>query len=140
MTRERRGRRTAGLSDEDVRRLAAMVGQRVIARQSDWDAIQANNALEYPDPALPTMHGAPEWVTGVLSIDSIVVPEAHIDYVRYSVGYKWDVDPRTIRPAHDADVARGKPKRPRAIARHSGLWATEAESASRVDGHDGAAC
>lgn len=58
-------------------------------------AIQANNLLEYPDPRLPTLEGAPEWVTGPLVIEHVTTRWGA--YTRYTVG-RWTVDPTTISP------------------------------------------
>ena len=44
-----------------------------------WDAVQANNAEEYPDPALPTYEHCSEWVEGAYVKRHVSVPGADID-------------------------------------------------------------
>ncbi len=60
---------------------------------------KANNLLEYPDPAIPDMDGAPEAVTGPLKIVTVDarLMAVHLVYTRYEVD-GWDVDEKTIRP------------------------------------------
>ena len=61
----------------------------------DWDAVQANNLEEYPDPALPTYENCPEWVEGEYVTRHVSVPEAGIDYIKHTIdGY--EVDPTTV--------------------------------------------
>lgn len=61
------------------------VGSYVRARRSTWDAVQANNRLEFPDPRLPTYEGFSEWVEGVLEIRHVHSDLAPIDYDEVNV-------------------------------------------------------
>jgi hypothetical protein len=73
---------------------------RARGRLSGWDEVQENNKLEYPDPALPTYEGAPEWVEGDYVVRHVSVPYAGIDYDQHTidtgVGLAWEVDPTTV--------------------------------------------
>jgi hypothetical protein len=73
---------------------------RARGRLSGWEAVQLNNLEEFPDPALPTYEGAPEWVTGDYKVRHVSVPYAGIDYDQHTidtgVGLAWEVDPDTI--------------------------------------------
>jgi hypothetical protein len=70
-------------------------------RLSGWQEVQENNKLEYPDPALPTYEGAPEWVEGTYKVRHLSVPYAGIDYDQHTidtgVGLAWEVDPTTVQ-------------------------------------------
>ena len=52
---------------------------RARGRLFGFDAVQANNAEEYPDPALPTYEGPAEWVEGAYVKRHVSVPGADID-------------------------------------------------------------
>ena len=68
---------------------------RARGRLYRWDEVQANNAEEYPDPALPTYENCPEWVEGEYVTRHVSVPEAGIDYIKHTIdGY--EVDPTTV--------------------------------------------
>jgi hypothetical protein len=71
----------------------------VTASRLAWEEVQANNRLEYPDPALPTYEGLEAQVTGRLRHVEVTIPFG--TYTRYMVDGE-DVDPDTIRPAGDA--------------------------------------
>jgi len=79
-----------------------LVGKVVTAKPFGWDDAQENNKLDFPDPAIPTMIGVPEWITGVLEVSKVVVPEAHINYTSYEIvdvdaDIAWEIDPATIK-------------------------------------------
>ena len=73
---------------------------RAKGRLSGWDAVIANNKLEFPDPALPTYEGAPEFVEGIYRVRHVSVPYAGTDYDQHTidtgVGLAWEVDPDRI--------------------------------------------
>jgi len=69
---------------------------RARGRLSGWEAVQLNNLEEFPDPALPTYEGAPEWVEGEYETRHVSVPYAGIDYQKHTIA-GFDVDPTTIQ-------------------------------------------
>jgi len=68
---------------------------RARGRLFDWDAVQANNAEEYPDPALPTYEHCSEWVEGEYVTRHVLVPEANIDYTQHTIA-GFEIDPTTV--------------------------------------------
>jgi hypothetical protein len=60
----RKTARMKGKMRNEVRSVASQHGGPVKARGRlfGWDQVQANNAKEYPDPALPTYEHCSEWV------------------------------------------------------------------------------
>lgn len=60
-----------------------------------WDAVQANNAEEYPDPALPTYEHCSEWVEGEYVTRHVLVPEANIDHTQHTIA-GFEIDPTTV--------------------------------------------
>ena len=68
---------------------------RARGRLDGYDECMENNKLKYPDPALPTYEGYPEWVEGEYTTRHVLVELAHIDCVHHLIdGYQ--VDPDTI--------------------------------------------
>ena len=68
---------------------------RARGRLVAWDAVQANNLEEYPDPRLPTYENCSEWVEGEYEIRHVSVPMAGIDYIKHTIAGS-DVDPDTV--------------------------------------------
>lgn len=58
-----------------------------------WDEAQANNALEHPDPRLPTYEGVPEHIRGPVQITQVTTRFG--SYTRYEIG-DVDVDPDSL--------------------------------------------
>jgi hypothetical protein len=70
-------------------------GDQVTGRVAGWDEAMANNALDEPDPSIPTLEGMAEMVTGTLDISHVHIPSQGIAYTRYSVD-GVDVDPDSL--------------------------------------------
>ena len=68
---------------------------RARGRLFGWDAVQANELEEYPDPALPTYENCPEWVEGLYETRHVSVPMAGIDYIQHLID-GFEVDPTTV--------------------------------------------
>ena len=68
---------------------------RARGRLYRWDEVQANNAEDYPDPALPTYEGLDEWVEGEYVTRHVSVPIAGIDYDKHEID-GFEVDPATV--------------------------------------------
>ncbi len=68
---------------------------RARGRLYGWDEVMANNAEEFPDPALPTHEGLDEWADGEYVLRHVSVPEAGIDYVQHLINGS-EVDPTTV--------------------------------------------
>ena len=68
---------------------------RARGRLYRWDEVQANNAEDYPDPALPTYEGLDEWVEGEYVTRHVSVPIAGIDYDKHEID-GFEVDRATV--------------------------------------------
>jgi hypothetical protein len=68
---------------------------RARGRLYEWDRVVANNAEEFPDPALPTYEGLDEWADGEYVLRHISVPEAGIDYDQHLIN-GFEVGPETV--------------------------------------------
>jgi hypothetical protein len=68
-------------------------GTVVRARVMGWREAQAENERDEPDPDVPALVGAPEFVEGALTSYLVDEPQAGLHYVKYMVsGYDIEAD------------------------------------------------
>ena len=68
-------------------------GTLVRARVDGWLEAQIENAEEFPDPAVPTLEGVPEWVEGEVFTHFDDIPHLGIrEMVYFVAGYRIEPD------------------------------------------------